>query len=153
MFDTTGTMRNWWTADDEQAYLARARVLINQYDGYSPLPAMHVDGTLTFGENAGDLAGLSMAFQAYKISLAGKPSPVIDGFTGEQRLFLGWAQSWRTVMREPYLRQWLLATPYSPSEYRANGPLGHIEAFYAAFGLKEGDRLYRDADKRVTIWK
>jgi len=153
MFDAAGAMHNWWTADDEQAYLAQARVLVNQYDGYSPLAGMHVNGTLTLGENAGDLAGLAMAFQAYKISLGGKPSPVIDGFTGEQRFFLGWAQTWRTVMHEPYLRQWLLATPYAPPQYRANGPIQHIQAFYDTFGLKEGDGLYRDKDKRIVMWK
>jgi putative endopeptidase len=151
-FDGSGAVRNWWSAQDEQGFLERARILIDQYERYSPIPGMHVNGSLTLGENAGDLAGLSMAFQAYKISLDGRPSPVIDGFTGEQRVFLGWAQAWRTVVNDEFLRQWLLATPYSPSPYRANGPLGHIEGFYEAFAIKPGDGLFREPSARVRIW-
>jgi putative endopeptidase len=111
-----------------------------------------LNGALTLAENLGDLGGLALAYQAYKISLGGKSAPVIDGLTGDQRFFLGWAQMWRAKMRPEYLRQWLLTIPYAPPEFRANGPVGHLASFYDAFGVKPGDRLYRAPDARIRIW-
>ena len=151
-FDGDGKLRDWWTPADEAEFQKRAKLLIEQFNGYSPLPGMNVNGELTLGENIGDLGGLSIAYQAYKLSLKGKPAPVIDGLTGDQRFFMGWAQAWRMKGREEYLRRQVLADPHAWAEFRANGPLGNIPAFYEAFGVKPGDKLYIAPEKRVKIW-
>ena len=135
-FDSAGTIRDWWTSADDQEYRRRVQGLVDQYDRYSPLPGVRVNGSLTLGENIGDLAGLQVAYRAYTISRAGKPAPVIDGLTGDQRFFMGWAQVWRSKDRDQYLRQMALTNPHPPSEFRANGPLSHIDAFYAAFDVQ-----------------
>ena len=150
--DASGRTRAWWTPDDERAYEARTRPLVAQFNAYSPLDGRFVDGVLTLGENAGDLGGLSVAYHAYRRSLGGRSAPVIDGFTGDQRFFLAWAQAWRMVIRPEYLREWLLAMRHAPPEYRANGPVTHLAAFYEAFGIKPGDRMYRAVEGRVKIW-
>jgi predicted metalloendopeptidase len=103
-------------------------------------------------ENIGDLGGLAIAYRAYQISLDGKPAPVIDGFTGEQRFFVGWAQLWRSKERDGFMRQTLLTGQHAPAQYRANGPLAHLDAFQQAFGVEPGDKLYRDPQKRVKVW-
>ena len=151
-FDGDGKLRDWWTPADEAEFQKRAKLLVEQFNGYSPLPGMNVNGELTLGENIGDLGGLSIAYQAYKLSLKGKPAPVIDGLTGDQRFFMGWAQAWRMKGREEYLRRQVLADPHAWAEFRANGPLGNIPAFYEAFGVKPGDKLYIAPEKRVKIW-
>jgi predicted metalloendopeptidase len=151
-YDGTGKLRDWWTPADEAEFQKRAKVLVEQFSAYSPLPGMNINGQLTLGENIGDLGGLSIAYRAWKISLGGKPSPVIDGLTGDQRFFMGWAQVWRLKAREEYLRNQLKADTHSPAEFRANGPLGNIPEFYEAFGVKPGDKLYREPEKRVKIW-
>jgi predicted metalloendopeptidase len=151
-FDGDGRLRDWWSPADEAEFQKRAKLLIDQFNAYSPIPGMTVNGELTLGENIGDLGGLSIAYKAWKISLAGRPSPEIDGLSGEQRFFLGWAQAWRAKAREEYLRRQVLADPHAWAEFRANGPLGNIDAFYEAFGVKPGDKLYRDPAKRVKIW-
>ena len=127
-------------------------MLVEQYNAFTPLPGLHVNGQLTLGENIGDLAGLGIAYKAYKVSLAGKPAPVIDGFSGEQRLFLGFAQIWRTKMSDEQMRVQVMTNPHSPGEYRANGPVSNIDAFYDAFSVKPGDKMYRAPDQRVRIW-
>jgi len=151
-FDGDGKLRDWWTPEDEAEFQKRARILVDQFAAYSPVPGMHVNGELTLGENIGDLGGLSIAHRAWKLSLAGRPSPVIDGLTGDQRFFMGWVQAWRLKAREEYLRQQLLADPHAPAEFRANGPLVNIPAFYEAFGVKAGDKLYKAPGERVKIW-
>jgi predicted metalloendopeptidase len=151
-YDGDGRLRDWWTPEDETEFQKRAKLLVDQFAAYSPVPGLYVNGELTLGENIGDLGGLSIAYQAWKLSLGGRPSPVIDGLTGEQRLFMGWAQAWRLKAREEYLRRQLLADPHSPAEYRANGPLGNIPAFYEAFDVKPGDKLFREPAVRVRIW-
>jgi len=151
-FDGDGKLRDWWKPEDEAEFQKRAKLLIEQFNAFSPLPGMHVNGELTLGENIGDLGGLSIAYKAWKISLAGKASPVLDGFTGDQRFFMGWAQAWRLKAREEYLRRQVLADPHAWAEYRANGPLGNIPAFYDAFGVKPEDKLFRAPEKRVKIW-
>jgi putative endopeptidase len=151
-FDASGAARDWWSPADETAFRTRAVRLVEQFSVYSPIPGAHINGVLTLGENIGDLGGLSIAYQAYELSLGGKPSPVIDGLTGEQRLFLGWAQIWRAKLRDEYLRQSLVAVPYAPPAYRANAPLTNLPGFYDAFGVKPGDRLYRAPGDRVAIW-
>jgi predicted metalloendopeptidase len=151
-FDGTGKLRDWWQPADETEFQKRAKLLVEQFNGYSPVAGMTINGELTLGENIGDLGGLAIAYDAWKISLAGKPSPVIDGLTGEQRFFMGWAQAWRAKARDEYLRRQVLSDPHSAAEFRANGPLGNISAFYEAFGVKPGDKLYREPAKRVKIW-
>jgi putative endopeptidase len=151
-YDATGRMRDWWTPQDVREFETRARALIAQFNACTPLPGVHVNGSLTLDENLGDLGGLSIAYQAYELSLDGRPSPVIDGLTGEQRFFAGWAQAWRTKSSDGYVRQMLLVDPHAPPEFRTNGPLGNLQAFYDAFGVKAGDRLYREQGARVTIW-
>lgn len=150
--DGSGLGRDWWTPDDARQFAARAAALVEQFNGYSPIAGMHVNGALTSSENVGDLAGLAIAWRAYQISLGGKGSPVVGGFTGAQRFFLSWARMWRSNEREDYLRQMLFQNAHAPGQYRANGPVMHMPAFYDAFGVKPGDRLYLDPAKRVKIW-
>jgi putative endopeptidase len=151
-YDGTGALRDWWTPADEAEFKKRATVLVDQFTVLSPLPGVNVNGELTLGENIGDLGGLSIAYQAWTLSLNGKPSPTLDGFSGEQRFFMGWAQAWRTKARDQYLRNQVMADPHAPAEFRANAPLSNIDAFYSAFGVKAGDKLYVAPDKRVRIW-
>jgi predicted metalloendopeptidase len=151
-YDARGAARDWWTPADEQAYGHVTRALVEQYYGYRPQPGMRVNGALTLGENAGDLAGLAIAFRAYQRALGGRPSAVVDGFTGEQRFFLGWARIWRSLERDEYQRQMLLNSPYAPAPFRANGPVSHLDGFHAAFAVGPADRLYRAPEGRVRIW-
>ncbi|HEU4560649.1 MAG TPA: M13 family metallopeptidase [Longimicrobium sp.] len=150
--DGAGNLRDWWTAADAAAFQQRADMLVSQYSAYSPLEGMNVNGRLTLGENIGDLSGLAVAYRAYRNSLNGREAPVIGGFTGDQRFFLGWAQVWRRILRDEALRNQIMTDPHSPAMYRGNGPLVNNEAFYRAWGVKEGDRMYRPADQRVRIW-
>ncbi len=151
-FDGDGNLRDWWTADDGVKFKQRAAELARQYSGYTVLDNRHINGELTLGENIGDLSGMAVAFKAYQISLNGKPAPEIDGFTGQQRFFLGWAQVWRRKYRDAELLKRLVTDPHSPSEFRANGPASNIDAFYDAFAVTPGDRMYRAPNERVKIW-
>jgi predicted metalloendopeptidase len=151
-FDGDGNLRDWWTAEDGAKFKQRAGELVKQFSGYAVLDDRHLNGELTLGENIGDLSGMAVAFKAYKISLGGKEAPVIDGFTGDQRFFLGWAQVWRRKYRDEELLKRLVTDPHSPSEFRANGPASNIDAFYEAFDVKPGDKLYRAPAERVKIW-
>ncbi len=151
-FDGDGRLRDWWTPADEAAFNRRTQKLIDQYNAYSPLPGLHGNGKLTLGENIGDLGGLSIAYKAWKIALAGRPSPVIDGIPGNQRFFMAWAQAWRGKARDAYLQQQVLADPHAWNEFRVNGPVSNIQAFYDAFNVKPGDKLYRNPADRVSIW-
>jgi len=151
-FDGDGNLRDWWTAEDGAKFKQRADALAAQFDSYSVLDNRHLNGRLTLGENIGDLSGVAIAFKAYEMSLGGQPAPVIDGFTGEQRFFLGWAQVWRRKYRDEELLKRLVTDPHSPSEFRVNGPSSNIDAFYDAFGVKPGDRMYRPPAERVKIW-
>jgi putative endopeptidase len=151
-YDGDGNLRDWWTAEDGVKFKQRADALVKQYSAYTVLDNRHLNGELTLGENIGDLSGMAVAFKAYKIALAGKEAPVIDGFTGEQRFFLGWSQVWRRKYRDDDLLRRLVIDPHSPSEFRANVPASNIDGFYEAFGVKAGDRLYRAPADRVKIW-
>jgi len=151
-FDGDGNLRDWWTADDGVKFKQRAAELARQYSGYTVLDNRHINGELTLGENIGDLSGMAVAFKAYQISLNGKAAPEIDGFTGQQRFFLGWAQVWRRKYRDAELLKRLVTDPHSPSEFRANGPASNIDAFYDAFAVKPDDRMYRAPNERVKIW-
>ncbi len=152
--DGAGVLRDWWTADDAAKFEAQAARLGEQYEAYEfpQLPGMRINGRVAMGENIGDLGGLTIALEAYRRSLDGKPAPVIDGFTGEQRLFLGWAQVWRTLWRDDALRQQLVNGTHSPGHIRAFAPLRNIDAWYEAFGVKEGDPLWIAPEDRVRIW-
>ncbi len=150
--DGAGAALNWWTAGDEQAFAAKAEALVAQYNAYSPVDGARVNGRVTLHENVGDLSGLAIAWRAYKMSLRGRTAPVIDGFTGEQRFFLSWAQAWKGRIRDEYLRQTLLSTPHAPPQYRANGPASNMPAFHEAFATRPGDGMYREPGRRVVIW-
>jgi predicted metalloendopeptidase len=151
-FDGKGMLRDWWTSADNERFMARANMLVKQYDAFSPLPGMNVNGQLTLGENIGDLSGLAVAYKAYKLSLDGKPAATLDGFTGDQRFFIGWGQVWARNYRDDELRKRLKTDPHSPSEYRANGILRNLPAFQQAFDVKPGDRMYLPPEQVVRIW-
>ena len=153
-FDGDGNMNNWWTDQDRKEFEARAKMLIDQYSAFSPaqLPDQKVNGALTIGENIGDLGGLSIGYKAYVRSLGGKPSPVIDGLSGQQRLFIGWGQIWRTKYRDTEMLRRLTVDSHSPPEFRCNGVIRNLPEFYDAFGVKQGDKLWLPAAKRVRIW-
>ncbi len=150
--DGDGNLRDWWTEADAEQFKARTGVLVAQYAVFSPLEGMNVNGELTLGENIGDLAGLTIAYKAWKLSLDGTEPPVIDGYTGEQRFFLGWAQVWRRKYRDDELERRLKIDPHSPSEYRTNGIVRNMPEWYAAFDVKEGNALYLEPGERVKIW-
>jgi putative endopeptidase len=151
-FDAKGRLRDWWTAEDAKKFDARADRLGKQYDTYEPLPGAKVQGKLTMGENIGDQGGLTLALDAYRASLHGKPAPVIGGLTGDQRVFLGWAQVWREKNRDDALRQQVTVDPHSPGKFRVNGVVRNIDAWYDAFGVKPGDKLYTAPEDRAKIW-
>lgn len=151
-FDGDGVMKNWWTEKDMAAFKAKTAALIEQYNSFEALPGLNVNGEFTLGENIGDLGGLSIAVKAYKESLQGKEAPVLDGFTGMQRVFLGWGKVWKEKIREEALRNQILADPHSPAKFRANGTVRNIPEFYEAFDVKPSNKLYLAPDKRVKIW-
>ena len=150
--DADGIQRNWWTDEDRARFEQRTKALGAQYDAYCPLEGQCVNGGLTMGENLGDLGGLSMAYTAYQLSLGGKPAPVIDGLTGDQRFYLAWAQVWRGKYRDEALLNLIKTNPHSPVMYRANGPLRNLDAWYKAFDVKPGDAMYLPPQQRVRIW-
>ncbi|AGC44966.1 M13 family peptidase [Myxococcus stipitatus DSM 14675] len=150
--DGDGNLRNWWTDEDKKGFESRTSVLVAQYSGFSPLESMKVNGELTLGENIGDLSGLTVAYQAYNLSLKGQPSPSIAGFTGAQRFFLGWGQIWRGLYRDDTMRQLLLTDSHSPPMYRVNGVVRNMPEFYEAFGVKQGDAGWLPPEQRVKIW-
>lgn len=152
-FDETGKVRDWWTGDAAKAFGARAAMLGAQFDSYEPVAGVHINGKLTMGENLGDLGGLEAAYAAWRRYVAqhGEP-PVIDGMSGDQRFFIAYAQSWQDKVREGALRQQLLTNPHSPAEYRVNGIVRNVDAWYAAFNVKPGDKLYLPPEQRVHIW-
>lgn len=153
-FDGAGNMVNWWTDADRKAFEARAKKLIDQYSRFEPaqLPGQKVNGALTIGENIGDLGGLTIAYKAYHRSLKGHDAPAMDGLTGDQRFFIGWAQVWRSKARDAFMARMLATNPHSPPEFRCNGVVRNLPEFYAAFGLKAGDRLWLAPEERVRIW-
>jgi putative endopeptidase len=151
-FDGDGVLRDWWKADDDAKFREQTSVLDAQYSAFSPIPGMNLNGKLTMGENIGDISGLSVAYKAYRRSLAGTEAPVLDGFTGDQRFFIGWAQIWARKYREDELRKRLLTDPHSPSEYRVNGVVRNMPSFDRSFDVKPGDKLYLPPDDMVKIW-
>ena len=152
-YDATGKLRDWWTPAAAKAYESRTAMLVNQYDAYEPIPGTHIKGELTLGENIGDLGGLEMAYAAYRRYVAqhGEP-PVIEGLTGDQRFFIAYGYSWQRKNREGALRQQLLTDPHSPAAYRVNGAVRNVDAWYKAFDVKPGDKMYLPPEQRVHIW-
>ena len=150
--DGDGNLRDWWTQEDEEQFQARAQLMIEQYNAFNPIDDMHINGALALGENIADLGGVNVALRAWRNSLGGAESPVIDGFTGEQRFFMGWGQIWRIQFRDESLRQQLVTGPHSPGKYRVLGIMSNMPEFYEAFGVQPGDPMYRDEAVRVRIW-
>ncbi|MGL5040470.1 MAG: M13 family metallopeptidase [Aeromonas sp.] len=150
--DGDGMMRDWWTPQDLKEFRFRTSRLVAQYNRFEPIRGQFVNGQFTLGENIGDLGGLTIAYKAYQLSLDGKAAPVLDGFTGEQRFFLGWAQVWKGMYRPELMQMLLRSDPHSPPEYRVNGVVPNIPAFYKAFNIQPTDKLYLSPDKRVKIW-
>jgi putative endopeptidase len=151
-WDAAGNLSNWWTKADRTKFDRRTAALAAQYDKFEPFPGLHVNGRFTLGENIGDLSGLTISYAAYRASLGGGEAPVIDGLTGDQRFFIGFAQVWRSKFRDDELKNRLLTDPHSPAEFRANGTPRNVEGFYSAFGVKEGDKMYLPPKQRVKIW-
>ena len=153
-YDGDGNLKDWWTESDRKEFDKRSKMLIEQYNAFEPaqLPGQHVNGALTIGENIGDLGGLTIAYKAYTIALDGKDAPKLDGLTGPQRLFIGWAQVWRVKYRDAEMSRRLATDPHSPAEFRCNGVIRNLKEFHDAFGVKEGDKLWLAPDKRVRIW-
>ncbi|MGZ8297224.1 MAG: M13-type metalloendopeptidase, partial [Allosphingosinicella sp.] len=151
LFDSTGRLRNWWTPADFARFQQAGSALTAQYDSYEALPGLNVNGKLTLGENIADVAGLAAAYDAYRESLGGKAAPVIDGFSGDQRFFIAFAQAWATKMREPSLRQRVLTDGHAPGQFRAL-TVRNLDAWYSAFDVKPGQKLYLAPEKRVKVW-
>ena len=151
-YDADGNLADWWTPEDAAQFSARAAKLIEQYNNYVALPGLNVNGALSLGENIADLGGTSIAFEALQRSLRGKERRLIDGYTPEQRFFLSWAQQWRTSFRDDALRRQVVVGPHSPGQFRAIGPITNMPEFFAAFGITEGDPMWRKPEDRVKIW-
>ena len=151
-FDGHGMQTDWWLPADDAKFQAEAAKYGAQFDSYSVAPGVNVNGALTMGENIADLGGLLLALDAYRASLQGQPAPVLDGFTGEQRVFLGWGQVWRAKARPDALKRQVTSDPHSPARFRVDGPMRNVDAWYEAWGVKPGDKLYLKPDDRVRIW-
>lgn len=151
-YDGKGNLRKWWTEEDRAEFESRSKALVEQYNQFEPLEGSFVNGEFTLGENIGDLGGLNVAYEAYKISLGGEPAPVIDGLTGDQRFFLNWSQIWRRLYRKSEMLKRLVDDPHSPSEFRVNGIVRNMDAWYEAFGIKPSSKLFLPPDQRVRIW-
>jgi putative endopeptidase len=151
-YDADGNLHDWFTREDHEKFNAKTRALVAQYNAYEPVPGFHVNGELTLGENIADNSGLAIAYKAYHLSLAGKAAPVIDGLTGDERLYLGWVQVWRGKVREAEAMQRVKTDPHSPPAVRGTAPVVNQQGFYAAFGVKEGDKMYLPPERRVDIW-
>jgi len=151
-YDATGNLRNWWTDQDLKEFSSRTKALVEQYASYQVFDDLNINGELTLGENIGDLSGVTIAYKAYRASLKGEEAPVIDGLTGDQRFFMGYAQIWRGKIVEKSLRNRVATDPHSPGEFRVLGILSNFDKFYETFDVKEGDAMYIAPEKRVKIW-
>jgi putative endopeptidase len=150
--DANGNVRDWWTAEDAARFDAQAKIFGDEYAKFEAAPGAFIKPKQTMGENIADFAGIQVALDAYHRSLGGKPAPVIDGLTGDQRFFLGYAQVWREKQREDALRSQVATNEHSPGRFRVLGPLPNIDAWYAAFGVKPGDAMYIPPEQRARIW-
>ncbi|MFL6620242.1 MAG: M13 family metallopeptidase, partial [Povalibacter sp.] len=150
--DAKGVLRTWWKREDEAAFKKLVDALVSQYDQYEALPGLKVNGRLTAGENIGDLGGLTVALEAYHMSLNGQSPPTIDGFNGEQRFFLSWGQAWRELTRDEALRNQVMSNPHSPAVFRVNGVVRNMDAWYNAFEVKPEEKMFLAPEARVRIW-
>jgi putative endopeptidase len=151
-FDGDGNLRDWWSKQDHEKFAAKTSALVTQYSAYSPQPGYHVNGELTLGENIADNSGLAIAYKAYNIALGGRAAPVMDGLSGDQRFFIGWAQVWRAKLRAQQELVYLKTDPHAPPQFRGNGAVRNQPGFYSAFGVKEDDSMYLPPAQRVIIW-
>ncbi len=151
-YDGDGTLRDWWTKTDADNFKGRAQKVVNEFNGFTPVDTMHIKGALTLGENLADLGGINVAYEAYKKTKQGQANGKIDGFTGDQRFFLSFAQVWRGAMRPEALAQQLMTDPHSPGKYRTVGTVVNIDAWYTAFDVKPGDKMYKAPEDRIKIW-
>jgi predicted metalloendopeptidase len=151
-FDGDGNLHDWWTKEDHAKFKAKTNALVQQYAAYESVPGYHVNGQLTLGENIADVSGTAISFKAYKLSLRNKKSPVIDGFTGEQRFFIGYAIAWQSKVREKEAIRLVTIDPHSPPQFRVRGAVINMDAFYKAFNVKSGDEMYLPPEQRISIW-
>ena len=150
--DASGALRDWWTKKDAETFQARAKLLGSQYSKYEPVPGVPINGELTMGENIADLGGLTLALDAYHESLRGQPAPVLDGYTGDQRVFLGWAQAWRGKVTDDYVKKQVVSDPHSPRQFRVIGPARNTDVWYDAFKVQPNDKMFVAPGQRVRIW-
>jgi predicted metalloendopeptidase len=151
-YDGDGNLRDWWTQEDHDLFAAKTKALVAQYSAYEPIAGYHINGELTLGENIADNAGLAIAYKAYKLSASAAQGSVIDGFSADQRFYIGWAQSWREKVRPKETVRLITIDPHAPAMYRAIGAPINQDSFYDAFGVKEGDRMFLPPEKRTHIW-
>jgi putative endopeptidase len=151
-YDAEGNMKNWWNNQDGEKFRSKTGGVVSQYSAFTVLDNQHLNGELTLGENLADIGGLAIAYDAFKLTKQGKDTARIDGFTPDQRFFLGFAQVWRLKNTDEILRTRITTDPHSPEMYRVNGPLSNFDPFYAAFNVKEGDKMYIKPEQRSRIW-
>jgi predicted metalloendopeptidase len=150
--DGDGNLRDWWSVEDRARFNTKAAALVAQYGAYSPLAGYRVNGELTLGENIADNAGLLIAYKAYQLSLDGQPAPVMDGWSGAQRFYLGFARLWRRKDRDAHALNQLNTDPHAPAQFRTNGTLRNQDGFHAAFDVKQGDPMYLAPSARINLW-
>jgi putative endopeptidase len=150
--DATGVLRDWWTAEDAKRFVAESDKIVAQFDSYEAVPGMHINGRLTLGENIADLGGLLVAIDAYHASLDGRPAPAIDGLTGDQRLFLSYAQAWRSKTRDDAVRAQIASNPHSPEPFRVIGPTRNVDGWYAAFDVAPAHKYFLKPENRARVW-
>jgi putative endopeptidase len=151
-YDKDGNLKTWWSKEDNDKFKVKTKLVVDQYNRFTVLDTLHVNGALTTGENIADMGGISIAYDAFKMTKQGKDTVRIDGLTPDQRFFLSFAQSWRSKNKEEIVRQYINIDPHSPPVYRVNGPLMHFTPFYTAFGVKEGDKMFVPEKDRIKIW-
>jgi putative endopeptidase len=151
-YDADGNLKDWWTPEDKTKFTERTQRVVHQFDAYTVLDSIHVNGSLTQGENIADLGGVTIAYAAFKKTKQGQSNELIDGFTPDQRFFLSWAQVWRGKAKPETSMELIKSDPHSPGIWRCNGPLSNFEPFYKAFGVKEGDKMWRADSVRAKIW-
>ncbi|MBZ0097581.1 MAG: M13 family metallopeptidase, partial [Taibaiella sp.] len=151
-YDADGNLKNWWTEEDEKRFMAKTGVVVDQFNAYTVLDTVHVNGQLTLGENLADLGGLAIAYEAFQKTEQYKKGEKIDGFTPTQRFFLSWAQVWRAKCTDETMANRIITDPHSPAEWRTNGPLSNMPEFYEAFNIKEGDKMWRADSIRARVW-
>lgn len=151
-YDAEGNLKDWWTKEDNERFKAKAKSVIDLYNSFVVLDSVHINGSLTTGENIADIGGLAIAYDAFKMTKEGQDTTRIDGFTPDQRFFISFAQIWRSKIKEETQRYYANVDPHSPPEYRVNGPLENFTPFYKAFNVEPGDKMYKPEAERIKIW-